>query len=202
MVAEERLGPYSSGYFNFKYFATSFETALMQAAIVFLLVLKTTLASASEFNLGDLGDSHGWGEDAHSTVEHKYDYTPTNTIEHTKPVHIPVIKKTGVPHPHPVGVPVPQVVKVGVPQPYPVHVNVPQPVAVPIYKLVPQEIEKKVPIHVNKLVPVYIKKPYPVVLEKHYPVYIDKPYPVHVPVYKHVYQESKKSYSGFEKHHH
>lgn len=130
-----------------------------------------------------------------------YSNYPTHTIEKTEPYHIDVVKKTGVPVPHPVGIPVPQVVKVGVPQPYPIQVAVPQPVAVPIYKLVPQEIEKKVPIKVEKLVPVIIKKPYQVILEKHYPVYINKPYPVHVPIYKHVYVGGpKKSHSGFIKH--
>lgn len=136
-----------------------------------------------------------------SVSESKHIYHPTQKIEKTEPYHIDVVKKIGIPQPHPVGVPVPQVVKVGVPQPYAVPVAVPQPVAVPIYKLVPQEIEKKIPIKVEKLVPVYIKKPYQVILEKHYPVFIDKPYPVHVPVYKHVYVGGpKKSYSGFIKH--
>lgn len=90
----------------------------------------------------DFGGHEGFDSGGHVSVEHKYDSGPV-TIEQTKPYHYDVVKKVGVPDPHPVEVPVPQVIKVGVPQPYPVHVAVPQPVAVPIYKLVPQEIEKK-----------------------------------------------------------
>lgn len=55
--------------------------------------------------------------------------------EHTKPYHVTVIKKIGVPIPHPVAVSVPQYVKIPIPQPYPVHVTVEQPIHVPVYKV-------------------------------------------------------------------
>lgn len=165
---------------------------LQGSTLIVILALSSTQASFAD---------HDIGSNFHASYEDQHIHHGPTTIEKTEPYHVEVVKKIGVPQPHPVGVPVPQVVKIGVPQPYAVQVAVPQPVAVPIYKLVPQEIEKKVPIKVEKLVPVYIKKPYQVTLEKHYPVYIDKPYPVHVPVYKHVYVGGpKKSYSGFVKH--
>ncbi|XP_023017554.2 uncharacterized protein [Leptinotarsa decemlineata] len=129
-------------------------------------------------------------------VEVQHHHIPTRTIEHTKPVHIPVVKKIGVPVPHPVGVPTEQIIKVPVPQPYAVHIPVPHPISVPIYKLVPQEIEKKVPIVVEKLVPVYVDKPFKIEVEKHHVEYIDKPYAVHVPVYKHIYHHVSKHGSG------
>lgn len=55
--------------------------------------------------------------------------------EHTKPYHVTVVKKIGVPVPHPVAVSVPQYVKIPIPQPYPVHVTVEQPIHVPVYKV-------------------------------------------------------------------
>ncbi|KAJ8961588.1 hypothetical protein NQ314_005932 [Rhamnusium bicolor] len=125
-----------------------------------------------DFSGGYDDGGHGFGGGFQPTVEHQYDHIPTKTIEQTKPVHIPVVKKNRSPRASPCWSP---------------RTTMPQPVAVPIYKLVPQEIEKKVPITVEKLVPIYVKKPYKIVIEKHHPVYINKPYPVHVPVYKHVY---------------
>ncbi|KAG6441989.1 hypothetical protein O3G_MSEX002105 [Manduca sexta] len=101
--------------------------------------------------------------------------------EHTKPYHVTVVKKIGVPIPHPVAVSVPQYVKVPIPHPYPVHVTV-----------VPQIVEKPVPYPVEKPVPYEVEKPYPVEVEKKVEVPIPKPYPVHVPVYKHVYHHSGK----------
>ncbi|KAL1513876.1 hypothetical protein ABEB36_003218 [Hypothenemus hampei] len=175
--------------------------------LIFALAIGSALAGYAESEGHDLGGGTGGGYDLSGGAESfdhgwqgggggggeaiEYHQTPTKHFEHTKAVPVHVVKKVGVPVPHPVGVPVPQVVKVPVPQPYPVHINVPQPIPIPIYKLVPQEIEKKVPIHVEKLVPVYIKKPYKVEIEKHYPVHVNKPYPVHVPVFKHVYHETK-----------
>lgn len=55
--------------------------------------------------------------------------------EHSKPYHVTVIKKIGVPIPHPVAISVPQYVKIPIPQPYPVHVTVEQPIHVPVYKV-------------------------------------------------------------------
>ncbi|KPI92083.1 hypothetical protein RR46_13304 [Papilio xuthus] len=107
--------------------------------------------------------------------------------EHTKPYHVTVVKKIGVPIPHPVAVSVPQYVKIPIPQPYPVHVTVEQPIHVPVYKVVPQVVEKPVPYTVEKPVPYEVEKPYPVEVEKKVEVPIPKPYPVHVPVYKHIY---------------
>lgn len=63
--------------------------------------------------------------------------------EHTKPYHVTVVKKIGVPIPHPVAVSVPQYVKVPIPQPYPVHVTVEQPIHVPVYKVSSQYIYKR-----------------------------------------------------------
>ncbi|XP_066262169.1 uncharacterized protein [Euwallacea similis] len=174
------------------------------ASFILALALGSALAGYAEsdghdggggYDLQDhsLGEDHGWQASAGGGDDGGVEYhqAPTKHFEHTKAVPVHIVKKVGVPLPHPVGVPVPQVVKVPVPQPYPVHVHVPQPIPIPIYKLVPQEIEKKVPIHVEKLVPVYVKKPYKVEIEKHYPVHVNKPYPVHVPVFKHVYHETK-----------
>ncbi|CAH2094831.1 unnamed protein product [Euphydryas editha] len=107
--------------------------------------------------------------------------------EHTRPYDVTVVKKIGVPIPHPVAVSVPQYVKIPIPHPYPVHVTVEQPIHVPVYKVVPQVVEKPVPYTVEKPVPYEVEKPYPVEVEKKVEVPIPKPYPVHVPVYKHIY---------------
>ncbi|KAG5883653.1 hypothetical protein JTB14_012092 [Gonioctena quinquepunctata] len=154
--------------------------------------------AAHGINLGghQFEGHHDEHVDLKPRVEVQHHHIPTRTIEHTKPVHINVVKKIGVPVPHPVGVPTPQIIKVPVPQPYAVHVPVPHPISVPIYKLVPQEIEKRVPIEVQKLIPVYVDKPYEVVIEKHHVEYVDKPYAVHVPVYKHIYHHVPKHGSG------
>ncbi|XP_026332922.1 uncharacterized protein LOC113239957 [Hyposmocoma kahamanoa] len=65
--------------------------------------------------------------------------------EHSKPYHYTVVKKIGVPIPHPVAVSVPQYVKVPIPQPYPVHVTVEQPIHVPVYKVTIDNIKLKSP---------------------------------------------------------
>lgn len=88
-------------------------SAILQRAATILIIAAVASARPSD----------EWEPEGHSHTEH------------TKPYHVTVVKKIGVPIPHPVAVSVPQYVKIPIPQPYPVHVTVEQPIHVPVYKV-------------------------------------------------------------------
>ncbi|GLV45516.1 hypothetical protein CBL_02536 [Carabus blaptoides fortunei] len=155
---------------------------------------------SSQFSQVTQGDHHtgsfgGYGtQNGHSGYEaftgHEFrpNHEPTliSHEEHvTKPVKVPIYKQVTVPIPYSVPVPVPKPVVIPVAQPYTVQILVPHAVPIPVIKTInvpivkeiPEPVEKEVPYHYEKYVPVRVDVP--------------KPYPVHVPVYKHIYLDSK-----------